>query len=51
MDPRLDTGGWLALTGEPLDSSFPTGIYTLLDAPGFAQRDNAKLTGPSAAYS
>jgi hypothetical protein len=49
MDPRLDTGGWLTLKGEPLNSSFPTGTFTLQDAPGFAQRDNAKLSGPSAA--
>ncbi len=43
MDPRLDTGGWLALTGEPLDSSFPTGTFTRKDALSFAQRDNARL--------
>ena len=49
MDPRLDTGGWLTLTGESLDSSLPAGIFTLQDAPGFAQRDNAKLSGPSVA--
>jgi hypothetical protein len=41
MDPRLDTGGWLALTGEPLDSSFPTGTLTRQDALSFSQRDNA----------
>jgi hypothetical protein len=46
MDPRLDTGGWLALTGEPLDSSFPTGTFTRQDALSFSQRDNAVLTGP-----
>ena len=40
MDPRLDTGGWLALTGEPLDSSFPTGAFTRQDALSFSQRDN-----------
>jgi len=40
MDPRLDTGGWLALTGEPLDSSFPTGTFTRQDALSFSQRDN-----------
>jgi hypothetical protein len=41
MDPRLDTGGWLVLTGEPLDSSFPTGTFTRQDALSFSQRDNA----------
>jgi len=41
MDPRLDTGGWLALPGEPLDSSFPTGTFTRQDALSFSQRDNA----------
>ena len=44
MDPRLDTGGWLTLTGEPLDSSFPTGTFTRQDALSFSQRDNAKLS-------
>jgi len=42
MDPRLDTGGWLALTGEPLDSSFPTGTSTRQDALSFSQRDSVK---------
>ena len=45
MDPRLDTGGWLTLTGEPLDSSFPTGTFTRQDALSFSQRDNGKRKG------
>ena len=49
MDPMLDTGGWLALTGEPLDSSFPTGTFTLKDTLSLSQRDNAELTGPGVA--
>jgi len=49
MDPRLDTGGWLTLTGESLDSSFPTGTFTLQDTLSLSQRDNAELTGPGVA--
>jgi hypothetical protein len=40
MDPRLDTGGWLTLTGEPLDSSFPTGTFTLQDTLSLSQRES-----------
>jgi hypothetical protein len=40
MDPRLDTGGWLTLLKMLLSLSFPTGTFTLQDAPSFAQRDN-----------
>ena len=47
MDPRLDTGGWLALTGEPLDSSFPTGTFTRQDALSFSQRDNEQAEARS----
>jgi hypothetical protein len=44
MDPRLDTGGWLTLTGGPLDSSFPTGTFTLQGAPSFAWRTNILIS-------
>ena len=47
MGPRLDTGGWLALTGKPLSSSFPTGTLTLLDTLSLSQRDNVVFSyGP-----
>jgi hypothetical protein len=44
MSPRLDTGGWLALT-ECVTALFPAGTFTLQDAPSFARRDNVKLSG------
>jgi len=50
MDPRLDTGGWPALTGEPLGSSFPTGTFTRQDALSFSQRDNVGVTCPFSAF-
>ena len=47
MDPRLDTGGWLTLLKMLLSISFPTGTFTLQDAPSFAQRDNDQAQPPA----
>ena len=50
MGPRLDTGGWLTLTKEPLNPSFPTGTLTLLDSLSLSQRDNRDREAPRDAH-
>ncbi len=40
MDPRLDTGGWLALKKDASQHLLPTGTLTLQDTPRLSRRDN-----------